>query len=88
MITNDYIILAPQGLHARPATTLIRLAKGFESTISMQKGEKTIKLNSMLNILSLTIKGGETITIIIDGEDETEASTAIGQFFTEQLKDL
>jgi phosphocarrier protein HPr len=88
MITNNYIILAPQGLHARPATTLIRLAKGFKSNISLQKGEKTIKLNSMLNILSLTIKGGETITVIIDGEDEAEAATAIGQFFTEQLKDL
>ena len=47
-----------------------------------------MKLNSMLNILSLSIKGGETITIIIDGEDETDASTAINQFFTEELKHL
>jgi len=30
----------------------------------------------------------ETITVIVDGEDEAEAATAIGQFFTEQLKDL
>lgn len=88
MITNNYIILAPQGLHARPATTLIRLAKGFKSVISLQKGEKTVKLNSMLSLLSLTIKGGETITVLIDGEDETDASAAISQFFTEQLKDL
>ncbi len=88
MITKDHIILAPQGLHARPATTLIRLAKSFKSIISLKKGDKTIKLNSMLNILSLTINGGEIITIIIDGEDENEAETAISQFFTEQLKDL
>ena len=88
MITKDYIILAPQGLHARPATTLIRLAKGFKATTSLQKAGKTVKLNSMLNILSLTIKGGETITVIIDGEDEAEAAEAINQFFTEQLKDL
>jgi phosphocarrier protein HPr len=88
MITTNHIILAPQGLHARPVTTLIRLAKGFKSNISLQKGDKTVKLNSMLNILSLTIKGGETITIIIDGDDETEAATAINQFFTEELKHL
>ena len=88
MITKEYIILAPQGLHARPATTLIRLAKGFKSTTSLQKAGKTVKLNSMLNILSLAIKGGETITVIIDGEDEAIASAAINQFFTEQLKDL
>lgn len=88
MITKDYIILAPQGLHARPATILIKLAKSFKSTTSLQKAGKTIKLNSMLNVLSLTIKGGETVTVIIDGEDEIVASTAIGLFFTEQLKDL
>ncbi|MEO6981252.1 MAG: HPr family phosphocarrier protein [Mucilaginibacter sp.] len=88
MITTNHIVLAPQGLHARPVTTLIRLAKGFKSTIHLQKGDKTIKVNSMLNILSLTIKGGESITIIIDGEDEAEAAEAINQFFTEELKHL
>jgi phosphocarrier protein HPr len=88
MITNDYIILAPQGMHARPATTLIRLVKNFKSAVSLKRGDKTIRLNSMLNILSLAIKGGESITVIIEGEDEAEAAQAIGLFFTEQLKDL
>jgi phosphocarrier protein HPr len=88
MITNDYIILAPQGIHARPATTLIRFVKNYKSVVSLKRGDKTVRLNSMLNILSLTIKGGETVTVIIDGEDEVEAAQAIGLFFTEQLKDL
>jgi phosphocarrier protein len=88
MITNDYIILAPQGMHARPAAVLIKLVKNFRSAVSLKKGDKTIRLNSMLNILSLTIKGGETITVITDGEDEAEAAQSIGLFFTEQLKDL
>lgn len=88
MITRDYLIMAPQGLHARPATTLIRLVKNYKSAISLKKDDKTIRLNSMLNILSLNIKGGETISILIDGEDELAASTGMDQFFTEQLKDL
>ena len=88
MTTNDYIILAPQGMHARPAAVLIKLVKNFKSAVSLKKGDKTIRLNSMLNILSLTIKGGETITVIADGDDETEAAQAIGLFFTEQLKEL
>jgi phosphocarrier protein HPr len=88
MITNDYIILAPQGMHARPATVLIRLVKNFESAVSLKRGDKAVRLNSMLNILSLTIKGGETVTVIVEGEDEAEAAQAIGLFFTEQLKEL
>ena len=88
MIANDYVILAPQGIHARPATTLIRLTKNFKSVVSLKRGDKMVRLNSMLNILSMTIKGGETISVIVEGEDETDAADAIGVFFTEQLKDL
>ncbi|HWZ02679.1 MAG TPA: HPr family phosphocarrier protein [Mucilaginibacter sp.] len=88
MITKDYIIMAPQGLHARPATTLIRLVKNFKSIVNIQKGAKITRLNSMINLLSMTIKGGDTIKLIIDGEDETNAAEALDQFFAEELKDL
>jgi phosphocarrier protein HPr len=88
MISKDYIIMAPQGIHARPATTLIRLTKNFKSAVSLKKGDKIVRLNSMLNILSMTIKGGESISVIIEGEDEADAAEAIGLFFTEQLKEL
>ena len=88
MISKDYIIMAPQGIHARPATTLIRLTKNFKSAVSLKKGDKIVRLNSMLNILSMTIKGGESISVIVEGEDEADAADAIGLFFTEQLKEL
>jgi len=88
MITKDYLIAAAEGLHARPATNLIRLAKKYKSTASLSKGDKTVKLNSMLNILSLALKGGDAITIIVEGEDEAEAAAAIDIFFTEELKNL
>jgi phosphocarrier protein HPr len=88
MITKDYVITAPQGLHARPATTLIKLVKKYKSTISLKRGEKTVLLKSMLNIIALNIKDGETVSIRIEGEDEFEALANIDQFFTQELKDL
>ncbi len=88
MITKQYTITAAQGLHARPATTLIRLVKNFKSVVNIQKGGKTMRLNSMINLLSLTIKGGETVTITIEGEDEINAAEALDGFFAEQLRDL
>lgn len=88
MIAKDYLITAAEGLHARPATNLIRLAKKYKSVTSLKKGDKTIKLNSMLNLLSMALKGGDTITIIVEGEDESEAATAIDHFFSEELKHL
>jgi phosphocarrier protein HPr len=88
MIVKDYTILSPQGMHARPATTLIRLVKNYKSVISLKKGDKIVRLNSMLNILSLTIKGGETVQVLVDGEDEVAAAAAIDDFFNTQLKEL
>jgi phosphocarrier protein HPr len=88
MISHDFIITAPEGIHARPATTLVKLTKNFKSVISLKKGDRIVRLNSMLNILSIAAKGGDTISIIIEGEDEASAMAAIDIFFNEQLKDL
>lgn len=88
MISKDFLITAPEGIHARPATALVRLTKNFNSVISLKKGDQTIRLNSLLNILSLGAKGGETITILIEGADEAVAAEAIEHFFSQQLKDL
>ena len=81
MITKDYTIPFPEGLHARPATALIRLTKQFKSVFHLKKGSTVIRLNSMLNILSLGAKNGETISVIVEGEDESGAATAIDEFF-------
>jgi phosphocarrier protein HPr len=86
MIEKDYTVTAKEGIHARPATKLARLAKEFQSSINLKKGDRSIKLNSMLNILTLGAKGGDTITITIVGADEQAAYAAIDQFLTEELK--
>ncbi|HEY5406009.1 MAG TPA: HPr family phosphocarrier protein [Ginsengibacter sp.] len=88
MISKNYIITAPEGIHARPAATLIRLTKKFKSVISLKKEEKLVRLNSMLNILAIGAKGGETITVIIEGEDEEDAAVSLDIFFKEELKNL
>ena len=88
MISKDYVITAPEGIHARPATTLIRLVKTFKSVVNLKKEDKVVRLNSMLNILAMGAKGGDTISIIVEGEDEAVAAAAIDNFFREELKNL
>jgi phosphocarrier protein HPr len=88
MIARDYVILAPQGMHARPAATLLKLAKQFKSDISLKKEEKLVTMKSMLNILAISVKCGDTISVIIQGEDEADAALAMDEFFTRVLIDL
>jgi phosphocarrier protein HPr len=83
MIRKEYIILAPEGIHARPAAALVKLARGFKAAVYLIKGEKTVQLNSLLNLLQMGAKGGDTITVRIEGEDEVVAAEALDQFFSE-----
>ena len=87
MITKEYLILAPEGMHARPATAMVKLAKQFQVVVLLKKGEKTAKLNSLLNILSLAIKGGEGVVLEFEGADEVAAAEAFDAFFADHLKD-
>ncbi len=87
MISKTYTILALEGMHARPATAMVKLAKQFQSAIALKYGEKSAKLNSLLAVLALGIKGGATIVVDIDGADEGAAATAFDTFFSANLKD-
>ena len=88
MISKEYIILSTEGIHARPATALVKLARQFQSSVHLKKADRQIKLDSMINILSFGLKGGDSITLLIEGADEVLAADAIHLFFTEQLQQL
>lgn len=39
-----YVVTDNEGIHARPAGELVKLVKGFESTISIEKEGKKVRL--------------------------------------------
>jgi len=86
MIKREYTIIDPLGMHARPATALLKLGRNFKSAVSLEKNGKSVPVKSMLNILALTLKFGDIVTVVIEGEDETEASVVIENFFMEEMK--
>ena len=75
----DLVIHNETGLHARPAKTLVNLAKSFESDIKIQHGKKKVNAKSMISVLTLGVKKAGRIYVEIDGEDEVAASEAIEQ---------
>jgi phosphotransferase system HPr (HPr) family protein len=51
------------------AGLLVQTASRFNSRISLVHEEKTASAKSIMGIISLDIKGGQTIKIIADGDD-------------------
>ena len=61
MKTFEYIIKDEQGIHARPATTLVKVAMDFKSDISLTALKKTVDFKSIMVVMSLGIYSGTVI---------------------------
>jgi multiphosphoryl transfer protein len=66
-------VLDQTGLHARPATTLVNLAKEFESEIRVRYGNQTANAKSLISLLKLGVEGGQTIRLMAEGTDADRA---------------
>jgi phosphocarrier protein HPr len=74
-IKGQVQVLDPIGLHARPASQIVKLVKesGLEVTIG-REGEEFAKANSALRLMALKITTGETLTVSVPTEDEALAN--------------
>ena len=76
-ITNE------TGLHARPASDFVGFTKMFENKISLVKGDKTLNAKSILHVLSLSLKRGDSVMIRVEGDNEMETLEKIVKFLEE-----
>ena len=75
MYKKNVTVINESGLHARPAADFVGRAGVFLSTISISKLGNPIVANakSIVFVLSLGIKKGDSLEISADGVDEKEA---------------
>ena len=85
MKTFTYTIQDEVGIHARPAGLLAKKAKEFQSAITLEKDGKSVNLTKLMAVMGLGIKQGETITVTVEGEDETVAAEEIAAFLNENV---
>lgn len=65
------------GLHARPATLLVKKASTFKSDVSIDFNGKKVNAKSLIGILSLGASKDSEVTVITSGEDEVEAANEL-----------
>jgi phosphocarrier protein len=70
-------VLDPAGLHARPAAQVVRTAGRFQSRITINVGDRTADVKSLIALLGLTIRPGAQITLAADGPDDDAALAAL-----------
>ncbi len=70
-------VLGAHGLHARPATAFVEVAKGFAADVSVRHGAKRANGKSLAALLSLGVKTNGEVRISAQGPDAEAALTAL-----------
>ena len=73
------------GIHARPAGSLVKLAKEYSSALTLVCKDKKGDLKKLFSIMSLGVKCGDTVIVEAMGEDEEDAINALERFFQTNL---
>ncbi len=81
MITSEFTIAFAEGLHARPASDLVRICQKAKSDIRILKDDMTADPKSILGIMALGAAKGDVVKVEVEGEDEEEVFASIKGFF-------
>lgn len=83
----DVTLTGKAGLHARPATALVNLAKQFESEVRVRYGNHTANAKSLVALLKLGVEGGQNIRVMAEGADADQALQTLKNAIIEGLEE-
>jgi phosphocarrier protein len=70
-------IVNRNGLHARPAAEIVKLAAKFESEITIVKDDLDVNGKSIMGVMMLAAEHGSSITFRAEGPDADNALDAL-----------
>ena len=79
MVTKEVLVKNSTGLHARPATLLVKKASSFKSDVSLEYNGKKANVKSLIGVLSLAVSKDANVTVIASGDDEALAAEEIAK---------
>lgn len=91
MYQKQITVLNPTGLHARPASDFVALAKTFPCKIKIRdlgSDEPAVNAKSIVMLLSLGLMQGAKAELTADGEDAQCAVEALAQLVASGFGEL
>ena len=79
MTERSVQIVNKNGLHARPAAEIVKVASKFESEITMVRDDLEVNGKSIMGVMMLAAEYGSTLLVRANGPDADEAVSAIAE---------
>ena len=87
VVEREVVVLNRAGIHARPAALIVQTAGAFISRIEFRKERETINAKSIMGIITLGASYKSKLTIVADGDDETEAVEKLAELFDKRFEE-
>ena len=80
MIERSVVVRVHDGLHARPATQFVKLAKSFACDVEIRCNGRGASTKSAVKLMLLGVKENDEATLKAEGEDAADAVAALATF--------
>lgn len=81
MVSKKVEVKNESGLHARPASVLVKTASKFKADFFIKMYGYKVNGKSILGVMTLAAESGAEMELVFDGPDEEEALEAITELF-------
>ena len=88
IVSDPVIIPNPAGLHARPAATLVQIARPFNARIHLVCESRKADITSISGLMGLDVRQGASVLIEAQGEDADAAVNALQEALRSGLGEL
>ncbi|MFV9510578.1 HPr family phosphocarrier protein [Tepidibacillus sp. LV47] len=85
MLTKKVIVTNETGLHARPASKLVKETSKYQSEIKIAKNDKEANGKSLMSVLALGVTKGEVVELKVSGPDEVNALNGLVALFEQNF---
>ena len=85
MVKFSFTIKDPEGLKTEPAGQLVKEAIKCTGRGTLRKGEKSGDAKLIFHVLTLSVKAGQEVEILVEGEKEQEEAAALETFIREHI---
>ena len=85
MAELDVTITNKQGLHARPAAEIVKVASKFNADITISRDDLEVNGKSIMGVMMLAAEQGTTLKLKARGTDADAAVQAIADVITRKF---
>jgi phosphocarrier protein HPr len=85
MLERDVEVVNANGIHARPAAEIVKLAAKFGANITLARDGMEVNGKSIMGVMMLAAECGSTVHIKVDGDDAEAAMVALAELIASRF---